>query len=120
LDFLKEARMLAHERLDVYKCSIELLASLLRIANSLPKGHASLADQMKRAGMSVPFNLAEGVGKATAPDQKRYFLIARGSAMECGAILDVCRVMNLVDVPEFDAAKALVERVVSMLTRMGR
>src|SRR4029453_11551395 len=81
--------MLSHERLDVYQRSIEFLASALRIAEKLPRGQAPLADQLRRAAMSIPLNIAEGSGRSPASaDRTRFRGIARGSAMECGAILE--------------------------------
>jgi four helix bundle protein len=62
----------------------------------------------------------DALGRSTDPDRKHFFLIARGSTAECAAILDVCRVMNLVEAGDFEEAKALAERIVSMLTKKGR
>lgn len=44
-------------------------------------------DQLQRASHSVALNLAEGRGKRTLKDQKRYFYNALGSVRECQAIL---------------------------------
>lgn len=112
--------MLAYEKLDVYRCSIEFLALAAAIIEALPKGNASLADQLKRGAMSVPLNIAEGAGKPTLADRKRFAAIARGSAMECGAILDVCCVLGAAEGHQVDAAKKLLVRIVSMLTKMCR
>ncbi|MDX9792594.1 MAG: four helix bundle protein, partial [Kiritimatiellia bacterium] len=55
---------------------------------TLPKSLAAY-DQLDRASTSIPLNIAEGNGKHTAPDRCRFFDIARGSALECAACLDV-------------------------------
>jgi four helix bundle protein len=111
--------MLDHERLDVYKCSIEFVAAALRIAERLPRGQAPLADQFRRAAMSIPLNIAEGSGRsARSADRARFCGIARGSAMECGAIMDVVRLFAIVPAPEWESAKALLVRVVEMLSKM--
>ena len=47
----------------------------------------SVKDQLTRASMSIALNLAEGRGRATIKEQKRFFNIAFGSAKECKAIL---------------------------------
>jgi four helix bundle protein len=112
--------MLSHEKLDVYQRSIEFLASALRIAAHLPRGQAPLADQFRRAAMSIPLNIAEGSGRlAGSSDRLRFRSIARGSAMECGAILDVIRLFQVASDPEWHHAKALLVRVVEMLSRMS-
>lgn len=46
-------------------------------------------DQLDRASTSIPLNIAEGNGKYTPKDRCRFFDIARGSAFECAAVLDV-------------------------------
>ena len=49
--------MLDYERLDVYRLSLNFLAVASRLIEVLPRGHSSLADQLRRAAMSVPLNL---------------------------------------------------------------
>ncbi len=112
--------MLSYKKLDVYKCSIELLALITEVLESWrgTKGHAILADQLKRAGISTPLNIAEGAGKATKPDQAKHYVIARGSAMEAGAAFDVALVMRLIDDATSRRATELVTRIVEMLTKM--
>jgi len=112
--------MLAHERLDVYQRAIEFLALSVKVLETFPRGHGNLVDQLRRAALSIPLNIAEGVGKNTTDDQRRYFAIARGSAMECAAILDACRILKLVEAAQVEQGKGLLERVVGMLTKMCR
>lgn len=112
--------MLSHERLDVYQRAIEFLAAALPIAERLPRGQAPLADQFRRAAMSIPLNVAEGSGRSPgSADRQRFRAIARGSAMECGAILDVVRLFNVVPDVEWSQAKGLLVRVVEMLSKMS-
>ena len=110
--------MLSFQKLDVYKCSIEFLARSVGLPDGLPKGHAYLGDQLRRAALSVPLNIAEGVGRTSEADSARHYGIARGSAMECAAVIDTFRVLNVIDDREHLACIALLERVVAMLTRM--
>jgi len=102
----------------VYRCSIDLLALVRRVVDHVPKGNGDLVDQLRRAAQSLPANIAEGAGKTSRADKARYFAIARGSAMECAAHLDVMRVEELIEESAFVAGTELLERVVSMLTRM--
>lgn len=112
--------MLSHEKLDVYQRSIEFLAAALRISEKLPRGQAPLADQFRRAAMSIPLNVAEGSGRTPgSADRTRFRGIARGSAMECGAILDVIRLLDVALEPDWAHAKALLIRVVEMLSKMS-
>jgi len=51
--------------------------------------HPILSDQLKRASTSIVLNIAEGNGRWTQKDRRRFFVIARGSVEECMAILDL-------------------------------
>ena len=53
-----------------------------------------LRDQLARAALSIPLNLAEGRGKPTLKDQIRFFNIAMGSLRECEAILEIADQAN--------------------------
>ena len=109
---------LHHEELDVYRASIQFAALAARLVERFPRGHGPIADQLKRAAFSMPLNIAEGYGKRSVRDRARYYDIARGSAHECAAVLDVARVLELLDDATFSRGKTLLHRVVSMLVRM--
>src|SRR6185436_11767621 len=111
---------LDHENLDVYPLSIEFFAEALRLASRLPRGERDFRDQLKRAATSIPVNIAEGSGKPTAADRARFHAIARGSAMECAALLDVFRVAGWAAEPEIERGKGMIVRIVAMLTKMCR
>lgn len=111
---------LDHENLDVYRCAIEFLRLALRVVNALPRGEGELRSQLKRASMSIPLNIAEGAGKTSVIDRARYHSIARGSAMECAALIDVGQLSGVVSPEEAADAKALLVRIVAMLTKMCR
>jgi four helix bundle protein len=112
--------MLSYQKLDVYQCSIQFIALGAALITNLPKGFFFLADELKRASVSVSQNIAEGVGKPTAADRARYLGIARGSAMECGAILDVGATLKLFSASDHLKGMELLERIVSMLSKMMR
>ena len=81
-----------HEKLDIYRTAIEYAAWAYRLCEQLA-GHRNARDQLIRASQAIPLNIAEGNGKATEGDRRRYFEIARGSALECAAeqdVLEVC------------------------------
>jgi four helix bundle protein len=110
--------MLHFQKLDVYQRSIDFLALAHRVRERLPKGHADLADQLRRAAQSVPQNIAEGCGRTTRADKAKHYTIARGSAMECASHLDVMRVDELIDAELYARGVELLERIVAMLTKL--
>ena len=117
--FVDTQSMFDYERLDVYQCSLQYTALALKIIDDLPRGQSALADQMRRATMSIPLNIAEAAGKTTHKDRCRFHAIARGSAMECGAIIDIIRLLGIYD-DRSARARDLLIRIVSMLTKMTR
>lgn len=112
--------MLDHERLDVYQCALQFAAFAFQILENMPRGHGELSDQLRRATISIPLNIAEGAGKTTERERARSHAIARGSAMECAAIVDLLRLQALVEPETAATAKALLVRIVSMLSKMCR
>jgi four helix bundle protein len=107
-----------HERLDVYRLSIEYVAFSYRIAKTLGGMNRPARDQWLRAAQSIPLNIAEGNGKQSLKDKNRFFEIARGSALECASIHDVLAVCDAIDVESNRRGKSDLKRIVSMLTRL--
>ena len=110
--------MFGFQQLDVYRCSVTFLGLAAPLAERMPKGYAPLGDQLRRASLSVPLNIAEGNGRPGGGATQHY-AIARGSALECAAILDACEALGFARTEELAPARELLERVVSMLTKMA-
>jgi four helix bundle protein len=107
-----------YKELDVYKCSIQFTALAWRLTKDLPRGQGDMSDQLKRAALSVPLNIGEGSGRRQPADRSRHYAIARGSAMECSAVLDVMQVLELGDSKQLAKGQDVLIRIVSMLTKM--
>ena len=61
-----------HEKLHVYQAAIELVVLIEDVVQQLPRGRAYLADQLQRAGTSVPLNIAEGAGELSSNEKCRF------------------------------------------------
>ncbi len=109
-----------HEKMDVYKVAIEFIALADEVAENLPRGRAYLADQLRRACTSVALNIAEGAGEFSGDEKARFYRMAKRSANECAAVLDVCRRLGLADGKPLDAGRKLLLRIVSMLIQLIR
>jgi len=107
-----------HERLDVYRLSIDCVAFSFVIAKSLGGVNRQACDQWLRAAQSIPLNIAEGNGKQSLKDKNRFVEIARGSALECAAIHDVLGVCDAINGDSKFLGKSSLKRIVSMLTRL--
>jgi len=110
---------LGHERLDVYRLSIGYVAWVYEKVEGLTGVHRPARDQWLRASQSIPLNIAEGNGKTADADRRRYFEIARGSALECAAIQDVLVVGKALDETESQSRKTELDRMAAMLSRLG-
>jgi four helix bundle protein len=112
--------ILDHERLDVYRLALDFLVFAHQVIETLPRGRSHLCDQLTRASISIVLNLAEGAGKHSKADKRRYYLSARGSATESAALLDVLSRLQLLDTPGHQAGKEMLVRVVSMLIKLAQ
>jgi len=109
---------LDHSKLDVYQRALELLDLLDQIHDLMPPGRAHLKDQLDRAGTSVVLNIAEGAGEFSPPEKQRFYRMARRSATETAAILDILERRRTLSSLSLQPARDLVVRVVSMLVRL--
>ena len=67
---------------------------------------------------SILLNIAEGAGKFKRADKQRFYAIARGSAMECAALVDLFHLLKIVSEPVHVETKHLLTRIVAMLTAL--
>ena len=113
-------RRLDRERLHVYQLALDFLSLADALIATLPRGHAYLIDQFYRAAASICLNIAEGAGEFSSRDKARFYRMARRSATECAAILDVCRRLRLTSPEHTAAGRELLVQIVAMLTAMAR
>ena len=109
---------MSFQKLDAYRCAVEFLAWSTNV--KAPRGQGELGEQLRRASLSIPLNIAEAAGRMTPADASRHYAIARGSAMECAAIVDALQILAVLDEPSYSRATELLERLVAMLTKLQR
>ena len=107
-----------HERLQVYQSSLEFFELTQILITSLPPGHAHLADQLKRASVSICLNIAEGAGEFSKKEKARFYRISKRSATECAAILDLFRRVQTNSERDLMEAREKLFGIVSMLTAL--
>ena len=108
-----------HEKLDVYREAIDFCAWAGELLNAIA-AKAAAKDQLDRASTSIPLNIAEGNGKFSGKDRARFLEIARGSALECAACLDVLVARKLAAPKQIENAKENLARIVQMLVGLLR
>ena len=76
------------EKLDVWKRSIDYADEMFLIADDLPQKYQfSLGEQLRRAGLSIPTNIAEGTGRDSIKSRAYFYRIAKGSVYETVSLL---------------------------------
>ena len=109
-----------HERLDVYQFSLKFAVMSARLIEALPSGRSHLADQLHRAAVSIILNIAEGAGEFSKGDKARFYRMAKRSATECAAVLDICRELQLAEIEPLTEGRDLLIKIVSMLIKLIR
>ena len=109
-----------HERLEVYQSALRFVVLAREIIKELPAGFADLADQLGRASTSIVLNTAEGAGEFSKKEKARFYRFAKRSATECAGVLDVFRVLKLVEDARLLAGRELLLRIVGMHVRLVR
>lgn len=71
------------KRLQVWHRANRLAVAVYRLLDGMPTRHRiTLGDQISRAALSIPSNIAEGAGRASLAEFRRFLTIALGSAAE--------------------------------------
>src|SRR3954463_1590940 len=102
------------EKLDVYREAIVFCGWVGEFLTSI-SAKAAAKDQLDRASTSIPLNIAEGNGKFSVKDRARFLEMARGSALECAAALDVLVARKLATAEQVADAKGQLAAIVRMM-----
>ena len=104
-----------HKDLLVWQKSMNLAKSLYEIVQKLPKEEKyALSDQLRRASVSIPSNIAEGFGRHSPKDYAHFLSMARGSAFELETQLILCEQIHFLTNSD---TKPLLDTI-SELTKM--
>lgn len=106
------------EKLEVYQRGVKLAESAFKLIDDLPRGHSAIADQLKRAAISIPLNIAEGNGRWHQKERRNFFFIARGSVFECVPLLELCRRRQWIGEEDHRSLKGELEVLAKMLSAL--
>ena len=109
--------MNSFRNLNAYIKSKELVSMVYTLIRKFPKEEQyALCDQLRRAVISIPSNIAEGSGRLTTKDQSHFYSIAYGSLMEVLAQLDVACDLRYITKEEFQHLETLIDVEAKILT----
>lgn len=110
-----------YKKLDVYKESKNLVKMIYRLIEQFPKVETyALSDQLRRAVISVPSNIAEGSGRTSSKDQAHFFEMAFGSLMEVSCQMDIACDLGYISPNELVQIEEQVSRIAAMLSGLRR
>jgi four helix bundle protein len=110
-----------YKNLDVYKESKSLVKLVYRLIEKFPKVETyALCDQLRRAVISVPSNIAEGSGRTSSKDQAHFFEMAFGSLMEVSCQMDIACDLGYIEQLELNQVEDQTHRIAAMLSGLRR
>jgi four helix bundle protein len=107
-----------HHRLDAFCVARDALRLGDVLARRLPRGYATLQDQLRRALLNAYLGIAEASSR-TGADRISRFRTARGESSEAAAALEAVAILGLAPDTEVDAVMSLLDRLCAMLTRLA-
>jgi four helix bundle protein len=108
-----------HEKLIACQRALEFVVWSTGPMERVPQKLAAYG-QLDRASTSIPLNIAEGNGRFTPVDRCRFFDIARGSALECAATLDVLAAKKMLAKADIEQGKDILLEIVKLLIGLIR
>lgn len=104
------------ENLKVYQNSLDFIDEIFVIYKKLSVEYKhSIGNNLVRAGLSVANNIAEGNGKKSTKEKKRYFDTSSDSARECVSVFNVLKRQKLIDGENYTKLRQEAREITSML-----
>ena len=95
---------------------MDFTINICRIAKNFPSGFLSIKDQLIRAALSIPLNIAEGSGRKTDKDKNQFFRTARSSVFEIIPLLEICYKLDLIEKETYDINRSKCVELSKMLS----
>ena len=107
----------SYKDLEVWKLSISLVEDIYQATTKFPASEKyGLSQQIRRAAVSIPSNIAEGCGREGDPEFARFCIIARGSATELEYQLLLARDLKLIQSEDYESLSEQTVEIKRMLT----
>jgi four helix bundle protein len=107
------------ETLDAWKRSIAFADQLFQLADGLPRQYQfSLGEQLRRAALSIPSNIAEGSGRDSGRARAAFYRIAKGSLYETVSLLVMLGKRKLLAGDQYRIHYREADEIASMLTAL--
>ena len=115
----KFVRAKSYKDFVVWQKSMDLAEEIYKLVKLLPKTETyALSDQMRRAVISIPSNIAEGQGRNSTKEFIKFLAIARDSQCELETQLQLCNKIGYLQEDETKTALSLCEEISKMLNSL--
>ena len=101
------------ENLDVYKKAVDFVVGTQKLCRSIKDRY--IKDQLSRAALSIPLNIAEGNGRNTNKEKSQFYKTARGSLFECVPLLSICQRLQIISNEDYGQLYDMSESIGKML-----
>lgn len=106
---------------DAWQAAHDFTLAVYRASTGFPREEKfGITSQLRRSAVSVPANLAEGFGRHSKRELRRYGLIANGSLQEAKYLLLLARDLNYCSGEDYDRLISLADRVGALLGGLER
>ncbi len=106
------------EQLLVYQKAVDLSNRIFLITKNFPSNaRYSITDQLNRACLSIPLNIAEGSSR-TSKDFQHFLAIARGSCYESIPIITIAKAQKFISEKQYEEIKLNLEEISKMLSAL--
>ena len=106
-----------HKKLDAWGESVEVTISIYHITDNFPKEHRfALTDQIHRAALSIPSNIAEGAARQTKKEFANYLHIAQGSLSELDTQLEIAKRLKFLSEGQWNTLDRQINHIDKLLS----
>jgi four helix bundle protein len=113
---MTEAKTTYYKKLQVWQKSIDLVEQVYRCTQDFPKVETYwLADQMRRASVSISSNIAEGSGRGGEAEYIHFLYIAKGSALELETQLIIAQRLKYIEESDFLIYEESINEIIKMI-----
>ena len=110
-----------YRKLNVYHKSMQLVANVYQLSKTFPESEMfGLSNQIQRAAVSVPSNIAEGMGRFSNKERIHFLEMANGSLMEVMCQLEVALILQYISQQQFDEQELFISETTKMLVGLRK
>lgn len=107
------------KKLDVYNYSKVLVISIYKLLENYPQEEKfAICNQIRRAAVSVPSNIAEGFGRTSSKEKIHFIEISYGSLMEVSCQIEISHDLGYIDKVDFDSINLQIETIARLLSSL--